>query len=259
MVARKTTAVAQPAIILVHGFRGAPAGLEETAKELRRLLPEREILVPAMPPTDSAGELSEYTADAFADFLADFVRKKELKKPILVGHSMGSLIVTATQAKFPELFDARLILLAPVSATTPRPIAALQPLVAVLPNRLVSFATTKYMFVYHGQDAADRKRVFQHALKLTIACGSHYANRKALATAAKFPAQVALPDLKPAKNAQISLIAGAKDKLFSQKSTRKLAKKWHAELEIVPDAGHLVNYERPRALALAIFKRIASS
>lgn len=247
---RKTRSA--PTLILVHGFRGAPGGLAETAAELHRLVPAARIELPELPPLPAAGNLSAYTADTYADFLASYIRKNHLKKPILVGHSMGSLVVTATASKYPELLDPRLILLAPVSRRAPRPIAALQPLVAILPNRTISYITTKYMFAHRGTDRAATKAAFRHALDLTNAGGAGYTDKRALARAAHFSAAAIVSDFPLAADRQVHLIAGDRDKLFTLAATEQLADKWHAQLTVIPNSGHLLNYEVPKKLAAAI-------
>ena len=54
------------------------------------------------------------------------------------------------------------------------------------------------------------------------------------------------------------MIAGEKDRLISQKITKELAKRHNASLELIPDSGHLHNYEKPYETAQLILKTINS-
>ena len=252
----KTTAC--PPILFIHGFRGSPGGMLEAFTALgdcaaKAGAAQLEIYAPELPPATSAGTLDTYTADAYADWVANYIKSHKLQRPILMGHSMGSLIVAATAEKYPELVNAKLILLAPVSQRTPRPIAALQPLVAILPNRTVSYVTTKYMFVHQADTPADTREIFARALSSTNAGGALYNDRRALAAAAKFPVQAVVGDFDLSQAAKVYIIEGDHDKLFKRTATEALAKKLNARLTILPNCGHLLNYERPRALADAIW------
>ena len=249
-------------LLFIHGFRGAPNGMVDVFAELKKSdarfdADQYRIYAPELPPAQSAGQLDAYTADAYADWVANYIKKHHLDHPILMGHSMGSLIVAATEQKYPDLLDPKFILLAPVSQRTPRPIAALQPLVAVMSNDLVSYVTTKYMFVHRAETPATTRQIFDRALSLTTESGSIYTDSKALAEAAKFPAQAVLSDFSFPADRRIYMIAGAHDKLFSRRATEKLARDWGAQLTILPNCGHLLNYEQPQKLAEAIKQALA--
>ena len=251
-----------PPLLFIHGFRGAPNGMQAVFAALQTAGGafdgrQLKIYAPEMPPARSAGQLDTYDADSYADWVANYIKKHKLDHPILMGHSMGTLIVAATVQKYPELVDPKFILLAPVSQKTPRPIAALQPLVAVLPNRTVSYVTTKYMFVHQADTPATTREMLDQALSLTNIGGEIYDDRRALAAAAKFPAAAVLTNFSFPADRKIYIIAGEHDKLFSQRATKKLAEQWGAQLTILPNCGHLLNYEQPVKLAATIKQVLA--
>lgn len=158
---------------------------------------------------------------------------------------MGSLIAAATAAKYPHLLGPKLILLAPISVRPNRFFAALQPLVTVLPNRLIGYITTKFLFV-----PRHNRSLFQEALRTTYACSAHYLSRSAVAQAAHFSTQHSISDFPSPQTTY--LIAGATDRLIPATKTRQLAAQLHAHLHFVPNTGHLLNYEDPAATARAI-------
>lgn len=108
----------KPTLILVHGFRGAPAGLNEIAKDLKAA--GYPVHTPAIPPFAGAPELPSYTPDSYASFIAEYIREHQLNHPVLIGHSMGSIVAAAAAHKYPELIHPKLILMAPISSRTPK-------------------------------------------------------------------------------------------------------------------------------------------
>lgn len=133
----------KPSIVLVHGFRGSPLGLEAIAQILRQA--GYQVHIPAIPPFAGAGELSSYQAKDYADFLARYIRDQNLSRPILIGHSMGSIVVSATAKFYPQLINHKLVLLSPISTKTAKPFALISPLAAIVPRRIVDYITTRYL------------------------------------------------------------------------------------------------------------------
>ncbi len=248
----------KPTLVLIHGLRGAPIGLQAVADQLRAQ--GYEVVTPAVPPFAGAKlpkEHQSYTPDAYADFLFGFIKTNQLERPILIGHSMGSMVVAATLAKYPELMNQKIIFLSPISAKPGKLFAFLSPLSAVLPRQVIDYITTKFLFV--PKDRA----LFQTALKKTHACSSDHPPRpRDVYAAAKFSVQYSIPDLlnlqnsatrqKFVQNFTFSIISGSNDRLVPVKSTKKLARILQTEPIFIPNSGHLHNYEAPDATASAI-------
>ena len=84
-------------IVLVHGYRGDHHGLESFAGGLT----EYNIIAPDLPGFGTSPALPrEHNLSSYATWLAAFVRQLDLDQPIAIGHSFGTLVVTATQAKY---------------------------------------------------------------------------------------------------------------------------------------------------------------
>lgn len=242
-----STPIAKPALVLVHGFRGAPVGLSAIAQELRAQ--GYQVFVPAIPPFAGTKALAEYTPEAYADYLATYIREQELARPILIGHSMGSVICAATAKKYPKLVNKKLILLSPIAGKTNRFFASIAPLSALLPRRLVDYITTKYLFVPNNRD------LWRATLAITHACTAEQPpKRRAAIAAATCAAKYTVEDALPTGNQAVLLLAGVKDRLVPQKRTRQLAKILNAEIVFLDGAGHLHNYEKPKETAAAILK-----
>lgn len=233
----------KPSIVLLHGLRGSPLGLETIATDLRAA--GYEVYLPAVPPFAGAGDLAEYTSKAYTDYLAQYLREHHLQRPILIGHSMGSTIAAAFAVVHPEMLSDELILLSPISTKPNKFFALISPLAATLPCSVVDYATTRFLFVPHDQD------LFQASLDLTHRCSQdHTPSHKAIAAATRFSTKHAVSDFNPQQ--KVLLIAGEKDRLIPAKKTRELAQRLQAKLEFIPNSGHLHNYEKPHETARLI-------
>lgn len=231
-------------IVLLHGLRGAPLGLDVVANDLRAA--GYEVYTPAVPPFAGAGYLPEYTPKSYTDYLARYLREHNIQRPTLIGHSMGSIIVAAFAQDHPEMISDQVILLSPISHKPAKFFSLISPLTSVLPRSVVDYVTTRYLFVPHD------KELFRASLETTHQCSSDHApSHQDLATAIRFSTRYSVADF-GIQQQKVLFIAGAKDRLVSDKKTRKLAQHLQAKMEFIPDSGHLHNYEKPHETAQLI-------
>lgn len=247
----------KPAIILVHGFRGSPIGLEAIAKGLRNY--GYEVYTPAVPPFGGAKiqakpnqpnqpspkhklypkKPAKYTPEAYANYLANYIKHKNLVRPILIGHSMGSIIVAAMLSRYPKLVNTKSVLLSPISNRAAAPFRALSPLTAILPRRMTDFITTLYLFVPHDHS------LLHQVLEITHDCSADQPPRPAdVLGVTAFTTRYSVSDFMPPQ--RLLFLAGEKDRLISKKQTLKLAQKVQAKTEFLPGCGHLHTYEKPQ-------------
>lgn len=242
----------KPEILLIHGFRGNPSGLAEIGAHLT--YQGYKVSNPSIPPFGESKALERYDKAEYADFIANYIKENGLKKPILVGHSMGSLVASATAEKYPELINDKLILLAPIAAKPARPIAILNPLAVHVPRRLIDDGTTLYLMI--RQDRATTKKTF----KLTHAASKLYTSKRDVVEAGRFSCKYEIGDFNFTKN--LLLLGGAKDHLVNRKKVQKLAEKFSAKMPVktvfIQKTGHLLNYEKPIETATEIIKFIES-
>ena len=228
-------------IIFVHGFRGSALGLEKIADCFDKK--NYNVYTPEIPP---AGDecLPEYSPRLYARFLARYINDNNIKSPILVGHSMGSIIVAAMAERYPELINKKIVFLSPISTHPSKFYKIISPLSVILPNKLVGYLTTKYLFI------PKNKHLFKETLLLTYHCGDNYCRRADVYKAAKFSTNYAIPDF--SFNKDVLIISGSKDRLIPRKRTDILSQDLEAELSYIDDAGHLINYETPDQVARKI-------
>ncbi len=241
----------KPALLFIHGFRGNHLGLKDTKEYLEAK--GYKCYAPDIPPAfntqdEKVPELSAHTADGYAKWVADYILENKLDHPILIGHSMGSIISAATAEKYPELINEKIFFLSPICVTPPKFICNLAPLTAILPTKLISYVTTKYLLVPKD------KQVFKDVLKITEKCAEKFTSKKDSGRAAKFSISYAISDFNFDKKAVF--IAGESDKLNSQDQVKAVAKKFGAKPTFLKKSGHLINYECPVVLAETIEKNL---
>ena len=247
-VAAPRTKNSHPPLVFLHGFRGNGTGL----RQLEQYFPDYYCHFPDLPPA-GGNTLRVYNAALYADFVANYIKEHRLKKPILIGHSMGSLVAAAVAEKYPDLIADHIVLLSPISKKPARFFAAISPYSAILPTRVVDYVTTKYLYV-----APEQKNHLQFRLILTLthACSTDYTSRRDIYRSAQFSSHHSLGDFKFKRRALI--VAGEKDRLIPIKHTKQLVDAMNANFPdsttsvFIKDAGHLINYERPAAVAKAI-------
>lgn len=233
----------KPSLVLLHGFRGSPLGLEQIAEHLR--LFGYKVYTPAVPPFAGAEFLNVYGPDHYAEFVKSYITKNQLEKPILIGHSMGSLVASATTQRYPDAINSHLILLSPISTRTPKFIRLISIFAVLLPKKLVDYATTKYLF------ASTPKDLFRQTLRLTNLCSTDHPPRaREVMKSSLFSTKHAISDFKLPK--QTLLLAGEKDRLIKKTATEKLAREKKFDAIFLPNTGHLHNYEQPLETAQAI-------
>ena len=235
----------KPAIVLIHGFRGSPLGLQKIADVLAA---DFEVFVPAIPPFGGAEALDEYSVEGYVQYILNEIEERGLEKPILVGHSMGSIIASAVAARAPEKINQKLVLMSPIAKKTPSFVAGVEPFIMVLPNRAMSFISTQFLF------ASDDKEIYDDVLEITNKCGEKFTTRSDVLAAAKFSSNHAISDFASELGQEILFLCGAKDRLMPVRKTQKLAEEMGAKtkVQIIHGTGHLMNYEKPEETATAI-------
>lgn len=226
----------KPDIVLIHGFRGSPIGLHAIANLLRQA--GYRVHIPAIPPFGGAAPLDNYTAEDYANFLAAYIEQRQLERPVLIGHSMGSIIAAATGVFYPQKVNHKIILMSPISAKTAKPFTLIAPLSSVIPRHIIDYLTTRFLFVPHNH------ALFRETLDLTNLCSADQPPaRPDLAKATYFSAHSAISEF-PLRQ-QVLIIAGDRDRLVSKRKTVELAHALQAQLVFIPGSGHLHNYEKP--------------
>ena len=257
-------------IVLIHGFRGDHHGLALIAHELRG----RDVWVPDLPgfgraPAPRAGlDLTAFTSHIQA--LCAAVESASGARPILVGHSFGSVLAAHAYARSPDI-SAGLGLLSPIVQPaldgSARLLTQLTRLYyaagAALPDRLGSALLANPLIVRGmsevmatSSDRMSRRFIHdQHARHF-----SDYADRRSLAEAYRVSTGHTVAEV-AAELAHTSrpllVVAGDADLIAPIEAARGFVadlRERHVpvDAETLPGVGHLLHYERPAAVAAAI-------
>lgn len=231
-------------LLFVHGFRGNHLGLFDIIQNFETL--GYEVYCPDIPPAFNTQEevlpaLKDFTVEAYATWLADYILDNKLDHPILIGHSMGSLIVAATAEKYPNLIHQKVFFLSPISEPTPKFLRSIIPLIAFVPNKLVCYIVTRYLIGTLGKNQLPK------ILNLTYQCAKKFTSIPDEIKAAKFSVSHSISDFN--FNKDCYFIAGTEDKLNRQEQTKKTAAKYNAKVHFIKKSGHLINYEVPDQLS----------
>ncbi|WP_223690560.1 alpha/beta fold hydrolase [Leifsonia poae] len=262
---------ADTTIVLVHGFRGDHHGLEPVVANLRGV----RLISPDLPgfgESDPLGE-AKHDIDGYARWLRAFVNELDLHgRFVILGHSFGSIVVSATlagrgapESQGAKSFDpAAVILVNPIGQPAlegPRGVFTRLAIFyywlgAALPERLgfwllrnglivrvmsITMAKTKQKSLrrwIHDQhdryfSAFSDRRVVLEAFKASV---SH--------DVSEFAARIPEHTL---------LIAAEKDDITPLSAQHRLQKLFpDAQLLVIPGVGHLIHYETPVEAARAI-------
>lgn len=241
-------------VILIHGMRGTHHGLSKVASQLSK---HYKVITPDLPGSGTRAELSNKTMDGYVEWLHSYLDNLHLKqKPYIVGHSMGSMIVSHYLEKYSDQTQEKVVLMSPVFRTkfnqgfSNFSFAALNVFLHLLtPNMRYKFLGSKAISYcishYLTYDKTQQKRIDQ----------LHYRYSGRFASAASITADVKISmrtqTIIPSRK-KVLLIVGDKDKLTSLEMAHNHAKSKNVKLTILNDAGHLLNYEKPNEVAKII-------
>lgn len=236
---------ATPAVLALHYWAGA--GHEFDA--LRPLLPAgTALLAPDLPGFggQSAPADFDYSVGAYADWVAAFIAQHHLTDYVLVGHSMGGKVALALAATRPAGLR-RLVLLSP-SPPTPEPIADADRAASLAAyGQPAEAENTFHKITQAPLPGAVRRQVVADNLRSTQAAWDAWLLGGSLENIAALLGEIAVP---------CRLLVGADDRAISPATQRAQTLPLlppGTPFAEVPDAGHLLPYEAPGAVAAAIF------
>lgn len=245
-------------LVLVHGITGSHEGFQY----LVPLLGDYHLIVPDLPGFGISPLPHEnLTLAEEGKLLVEFIKKLQLKsKPYIIGHSMGSLVVTEALQHDPDVAQQKLILLSPV----PLPIGLLDT------RKVGALATQLYYTVSKFiPSLATSKRITKLTTSAMITTtdpdltkaiyGHHYGNLDYISSITwygRLYREVNKRGMSSYKDvlAQFDtlIVSGDRDIVTPIKHQKIAAKQLGITLQSIPGVGHLAHYERPQELVDAI-------
>lgn len=252
---------AQTTIIAVHGFRGEHHGLEPVVAQLHGI----RVISPDLPSFGESTPMTEadHSVDGYARWLGRFVDALKLSaRPVILGHSFGSIVVAAAIAG--GLDTPALILINPIAAPALKgPKAFISALTgfyyklgatlpkkigdALLGSQLITRFVTQQMAV--SRDPALRRWInYQHTTYF-----SRFADRDTLLEAFRASTAHWVSEYAGDIHVPTLLIAAEQDQITTVADEQKLADLLpDSELHVIPGVGHLIHYEKPIEAAALI-------
>lgn len=248
-------------VLMLHGFRGNHLGLLKIIDGLG----EYRVIVPDLPGFGISTPMTElpHTAAGYSAFARALITGLQLDRPVVLGHSYGSVIASHLAASEPESVS-ELVLVSPIAASPRaglnRPVSTLvawyywlgthlpellggKVLMSKTFNRLMSLTLMK------TRDPATRRAIYRHHL------GDLQFVEDRRVIAESFPDSITKTAGDAAEDIpqRTLLIAGEKDALSPARYQRHLVDRLpRGSLVLIPHVGHLVHLETPREAAQAI-------
>jgi pimeloyl-ACP methyl ester carboxylesterase len=242
-------------IVLVHGLGGAASNWAELAEALAR---RRRVLVPDLPGHGGSDPLAAPpTIAQFAERLARVLELESATPAVVVGHSLGAVVVVRLALRRPDAVRGIVLAAAAgIASTTRRAKQILTVTTLVQPGRFVA------PFRAHvGRSAFLRRLVFGYWGSPDPAQLSARATEGFLAgppqhTDVRGAARALYVDDPRAELAAVGCPAlvlwGAADVQVPLTDAFEYARRLRADVRVVPGAGHLLIGERPDACLDAI-------
>lgn len=242
------------AVIFVHGLRGDSHGLLDIANELPQ--DRYEAITLDLPGYGNNPALDNSTTDSYADWLHKYIEEKKIRNPIIVGHSMGSIIASAYLSKYPDDTSSKAVFLSPIFRSGPKRLKNKITCVLVTGGLKLLVPKLRYKLL--------KSHFVSFSISHTLTCDrskqkyideQHYKYSENFASAASLMRdmklsmrkQTVIPDKK-----KLLFCVGDRDRVTDVKIVRETAKKHQIEYVEIADTGHLINYERPKEIANAI-------
>lgn len=251
---------AETTVIVIHGYRGEHHGLEPVIAQLRGL----RVISPDLPGFGESEPLRGRPHDipSYSAWLTAFVSQLGIDRAVILGHSFGSIVVSAAVAG--GLTTPKLVLVNPIAAPAlegpngfmSRVTLGLYRASRALPAGvgkwvLGSWPVVRVMSVFMAQSKDRGLRRWVHDQHHTYF--SRYANRDVVvegfeasisSDVSMFASSIAVPTL---------LIGADNDPITTVEAQEHLVTLFpDARLVIIPGVGHLVHYEKPREAAHAL-------
>jgi pimeloyl-ACP methyl ester carboxylesterase len=200
---------------------------------------------------------ADYSVDAYADFTIQFMDRLEIDRAVLVGHSLGGGIALLTSLKYPSRVLALVLLDAEAYPITP-------PLMLNI-AKMPGIRSVVHRAIGEWVVRISLKRSYYDPALITDQVVNEYyrpfltENGKAAAIkvlqAMDFEKLKDLPRRYRIIRKRALIIWGREDQISGLHLARKLKKDLvNSRLRIIPESGHLVQEEKPKAVNRSILR-----
>ena len=225
------------AVVLIHGAGGRG---NQWPHQLRRL-PARRVFALDLPGHGRSGGIPQPRIEGYANELLACIELMDLKRPTLVGHSMGAAIALTAAMLAPEAVE-ELVLIAAASSFPANPVLLEKLGVPAWQEQAVKMIVT-WSF---AKKTGNRLRQIYSADLMANAPGVLLADFRACT---QFEIDKQLKGI----SRPTLVLSGEEDLMVPHARSRRLAEKlMRASYKSIPGCGHMLHLEDPPAVANAI-------
>lgn len=241
----------KPTLIFIHGMRGNHHGLVDLARYMRN---EYNVLVPDIPGSGDRAELKNKTNDGYADWLHQYIAaQKFTQKPIIIGHSMGSILTSNFIRKYPNDIDQCVIYLSPILRDRKAKKRSIRlyrfakfNLSIIPPFLAYAIERSKLLSYIISHILVSDKTKQKYIDQLHYRYSGRFSSHKSFIADMKI-SMCETTWLTDKKNTLV--VFGKLDTMTPYQYAQNRCKKYNIKFKLVEDAGHLLNYERPAEVA----------
>ncbi|MBI2464567.1 alpha/beta hydrolase [Candidatus Shapirobacteria bacterium] len=247
-------------LVFVHGWTNNWKGFIPMARYLYK---EYQFIGVDLPGFGDSDRLDSYNLRNQADYLAGFIKSMKIKKPVVVGHSMGAYVVSTFYSRHPKV-ASHIILIAPMFLKNNKTAMvkvmgvmyrllrksklAMSAVKRIVDTKRYTYFTAKHINMYKFDKKIIDETGFEGKLK---------ASKEVYVDMGMAISKTHIDDLIENNTIPIDLIFGKFDKLTNATQARKLLDgrgKYH--IEEVDEAGHVLTVEKPEETAEAVERLI---
>ncbi len=243
-------------MVLVHGWTNNWVGFIPIGVLLQK---KYRVIIVDLPGYGDSDLLPKYNFEIQAKYLYEFIKALKLEKPILIGHSMGTYIVSKLYSLYPDLAE-NIILLSPMFRhnnktarlkvtewffrVTKKIGWSKKMIKKIVDTHRYSYLTSKYINMYKFDKSIVDAYGIEGKRKMSV--GAYMDMGIEIA-------KTNIDDLIPDNKIPINLIFGKYDRLTNANTAKYLLNnKGQYHFIVINDAGHLITVEKPVETVKAI-------
>jgi 3-oxoadipate enol-lactonase len=227
--ALESGAPTQPSLVLLHALG---MGAWMWRPQLPLLSNHYHILAPNLPGFGGEGASRQFSMESAAQAVIDLVLANESGPTHICGLSLGALVALQVYQAAPGL--VRSLILSGGQVHPNRLLMKIQELVvSLLPERALTLDVPKQAWQHHPELVAEAKAT------------ARLSSKRSTLSALNAIAAIDFRRLLPTISVPTLVLCGTKDRANLPASRQMGAAIPHAELQIIPDVGHIWNLEKP--------------
>lgn len=228
-------------LILLHAF---PLSRAMWKREVEAFTPSTRVITPDLPGFGGSPRLSPPSIQGMAKSVAELLDQLNIKEPaIIAGLSMGGYVALEFIRQFPQRVKALGLFSTRAAADSPEQAAGRMKLVDRLRAEGIDVLMTASLPKLVGRTtASSRPEVMKDVEQLIRAASPDGVIDALRAMAERRGSTLLLPSIR----CPVLILAGEEDALIPAQESQAMAQAIPgAQLEVIPQAGHLVNVEQP--------------